>query len=707
MKLHAGTHNVEKSGNFEESKFSIEASSKAFFILSDGLYSNKILAVVRELSTNAYDSHVEAGKADAAFDVHLPTPLKPVFFIRDYGTSMNHDNCMQLYTTYFRSTRNNSNDAVGCLGLGSKAPFAYSDSFTVEAYLDGTCRIYSGYKNQDGSPTFSMMEEVPTNEPNGIKVSINVNDYDVNRFHHEAHKVYEYFKVKPNFVSDTINYKSVNKVLAGDNWYFDDDANNNLVIMGQIAYPLDGNQLVSNDDPSNRYRNFIEYSDGLRIFLNIGDVDITPSRESLSYSKETKENIRATINKIMNDISMKIEEEIKSQPSLYKARMKYVQISDQCSSIKSAIESLQKSICWNNTKLFDSVAGEYIEIKDKITCNLLNKGSYRKKIDTEHKVERFHFNGHNKFVIDDLTRGGLSRLKQYMKDQDGSVSCYVYKLADGETIDSCKLYDTMGGATKNDVIITSSLPKVEYNRSSSGYASSGPAIQARVFNEEKGGFVECNMSVQYENAHYFIESKGTVTIGHSDCDIHTLETALAFAHKNYNDIIEGMTFYIVKPSVAKNRKLADRDNWFDGCKTLETVFKDAVATYKQDIIDVISRQPLSNERNERWLDVLKLTKTDSEAKKIAAEYKQYTKRLDNLIVDVYMIQDVARKFNHGVEINQIKAEKNKFADRFDEEIKKYPMLKVCSNVWDDKQRKTVAEYIDTIEIGVQAQSVLN
>ena len=35
MKLHAGTNVIEKSGNFEESKFSIEASSKAFFILSD------------------------------------------------------------------------------------------------------------------------------------------------------------------------------------------------------------------------------------------------------------------------------------------------------------------------------------------------------------------------------------------------------------------------------------------------------------------------------------------------------------------------------------------------------------------------------------------------------------------------------------------------------------------------------------------------
>jgi hypothetical protein len=45
MKLHANTHTIEKSGDFEENQFSIEASAKAFMILSDGLYSNKILAV--------------------------------------------------------------------------------------------------------------------------------------------------------------------------------------------------------------------------------------------------------------------------------------------------------------------------------------------------------------------------------------------------------------------------------------------------------------------------------------------------------------------------------------------------------------------------------------------------------------------------------------------------------------------------------------
>ena len=710
MKLHAGTNNIEKSGNFEESKFSIEASSKAFFILSDGLYSNKILAVVRELSTNAYDSHVEAGKADIPFDVHLPTPLKPTFFIRDYGTSMDHENCMQLYTTYFRSTRNNSNDAVGCLGLGSKAPFAYADSFTVEAYLNGTCRIYSAYKNEDGSPTFSLMEEMPTKEVDGIKVSINVNDYDVNRFNHEAYKVYEYFKTKPNFVGEKLAFKQPNKVLSGDNWYFDDNASNNLVIMGQIAYPLDGNQLTSNDDKSNKHRNFVEYSDGLRIFLNIGDVDITPSRESLSYSRETKDNIRACVDKIMNDISVKIEQEIKTQPSLFKARMKYVQISDQCSSIKSAIESLQKSISWNNVQLFDSVAGEHIDVKNKINCNLLTKGSYRKKINTEYGIERFYFNQHNKFVIDDLGCGGISRLKQYMQNENGSVACYVYKLAEGETVDNCCLYDTMGGATKEDVIFTSSLPKVEYNRQGrSGYGDIGPAIQVRRFNEETGKFEICDMSVKYENAHYFIESKDNVTLGYNTVTTDFIENALAYAYEKHNDTVDGMTFYLVKPSVAKNRKLAERDNWSDACNILETIFDEAVTKNKQNIVDTHCRCHLSNERNDRWVEVLKLTKIDNNAKQIASEYQEHNKKLDSIANEMYIIQTVASKLPNvqKVDLSNVKFDKNFFAKRFDSEMKKYPMLKVINNVWSDTDRKLVADYIDTVESAMKAQNVLN
>ena len=48
--------NVGNTGEFK-----IKNSRKAFQILSSGLYSNKIKAIIRELSTNALDSHRAAG----------------------------------------------------------------------------------------------------------------------------------------------------------------------------------------------------------------------------------------------------------------------------------------------------------------------------------------------------------------------------------------------------------------------------------------------------------------------------------------------------------------------------------------------------------------------------------------------------------------------------------------------------------------------
>jgi hypothetical protein len=703
MKLHAGTHTIEKSGQFEESKFSIEASSKAFFILSDGLYSNKILAVVRELSTNAYDSHVEAGKKNVPFDVHIPTRLEPTFFIRDYGTSMNHEDCMQLYTTYFRSTRNNSNDAVGCLGLGSKAPFAYADSFTVEAFLDGKRRVYNAFKDEDGNPVFSLMDTFDTDEANGIKVSININEYDIHRFYHEAVKVYEFFNTKPNFIGQSISFKKVNKVLAGDNWYYDADGDQNLIIMGQIAYPLRSTELCQNSEKEYK---FVEYSSGLRIFVNIGDVDITPSRESLSYSKDTRKNIIGIVNQIADDIAAKIEEQIANQPSLFKARMKYVQISNQCSSIRSAVESLHKSISWNDHKLFDSIAGEYINLKNLIEVNCAEKSAYRSKVDVKQSVERMVFQENTKFFIDDLSRGGVSRIRQYMKDQSGHQVHYIYKLRDGETLDNCRLLSIMGDAKISDIIPTSTLDKVEYNRTSSGVGG-GPAIQAKVFNVETGKFEICNMSVKYENAHYFSESKGDVSVGYRSVDESYLANAIAFAYEKYPDMIGDATFYLVKPSVIKNRKLDERDNWFSGETILTKVFDTAVEANRDNIKDVFRSVPLSL-HNTKWIDILKITQTDNLAKKIYFEHKEYSSKIEAMSNDMRIIHEFSKIFPgvNSVDLSENKPD-HRFSKQFDSEMNKYPVLRLLGHVWSDTDRKVVADYIDSVERGLHAQNVLN
>ena len=133
MKLHKPEIAIESAGAKSSSRFSIEASQQAFAVLSSTIYEDKIKAPIRELSTNAYDAHVEAGCPDKPFEVHLPNAIDPEFRVRDYGVSMSHEDVMSLYTTYFGSNKRNSNSLNGCLGLGSKSPFAYTNQFWVTA----------------------------------------------------------------------------------------------------------------------------------------------------------------------------------------------------------------------------------------------------------------------------------------------------------------------------------------------------------------------------------------------------------------------------------------------------------------------------------------------------------------------------------------------------------------------------------------------
>ena len=61
MKLADKTIEVHSRGLSSSNQFTIQQSSKMFKLLSDSLYSDKVQAVIRELSTNAYDAHIASG----------------------------------------------------------------------------------------------------------------------------------------------------------------------------------------------------------------------------------------------------------------------------------------------------------------------------------------------------------------------------------------------------------------------------------------------------------------------------------------------------------------------------------------------------------------------------------------------------------------------------------------------------------------------
>lgn len=321
MIINSTPDNIATLGNVAEvSEFKIRNSAKAFGILSSGLYANKIRAIIRELSCNAVDSHVAAGTPGILFDVHLPTQLRPYFSIRDYGTGLSHDQVLNIYTTYFESTKTASNDFIGALGLGSKSPFSYTDNFTVIAIKDGRKGVYSAFINEHGVPAVAVMGQGDTEEPNGVEVKFAVTDFDdFRKFNYEASQVYRYFSLKPNFTGAEVNISTVEyedeaivpNVFQRKNQNY--NQHGNRAIMGNIEYPID----LPNKRGIDAELTFID-DKGIDFFFDIGEIDFQASREGLQYTEKTLKSILDKYKLVSDVLAEKFAKEAKEIKNAWK-----------------------------------------------------------------------------------------------------------------------------------------------------------------------------------------------------------------------------------------------------------------------------------------------------------------------------------------------------------------------------------------------------
>ncbi len=298
-------------------EFRIRNSAKAFNILSSGLYANKIRAIIRELSCNAVDSHAAAGKKDVPFDVHLPNALEPHFSIRDYGVGLNHEQVTNIYTTYFESTKTNSNEFIGALGLGSKSPFSYTDNFTVTAIKDGKKGIYTAFINEHGVPSIALMMTEDTDELAGVEVKFAVNDrYDFDKFRQEARVVYKHFSLKPvitgnsQFTFELVDYESKD-IIPGVHQY-KTGSGKSVAIMGNIAYPI---EIPQADQSLGDLRNLLTC--GLEMQFGIGELDFQASREGLSYIPATIEAIKRKLEALNVALTAVLAKEADAIPNLW------------------------------------------------------------------------------------------------------------------------------------------------------------------------------------------------------------------------------------------------------------------------------------------------------------------------------------------------------------------------------------------------------
>lgn len=323
MKLSTNTSNLSTNIT-KAADFGIEESdlSHIMGILRSQIYSDKLLAVIREYSTNAADANIEAGNSNP-IDVRLPTIAKPELSFRDFGHGMSDEDVCNTYIKYGSSTKRSSNDYTGCLGIGSKSGFAYGDDFRIVSFTRSHITTWHARIDESKRGTISMVSKEPNiNRPTGTEVIVAIRKDDINDCISKAHQFFKYWRVKPTCNEKLID---INIIESTDDWALQSftDANQyrhgrhyggaNLV-MGNICYPIDYNQLNINNDAGS-----LAQANSIILYAPLGAVDIAANRESLEYTDRTKNAIVAMTNNMMLDLVSRTNKSVKAATSRVQA----------------------------------------------------------------------------------------------------------------------------------------------------------------------------------------------------------------------------------------------------------------------------------------------------------------------------------------------------------------------------------------------------
>jgi hypothetical protein len=479
----------------------MDQTPEAFMALSS-LYSDRIKAVIREVSTNARDAMVEANRGERKFFVTMPDIGEQIFKVRDYGIGLaikivtgdivynqtgdaidetedvfigsysevedylnilledgceieqvenemdsywlidgvKHrivDEAMELYTTYFRSTKRNTNEQTGQLGLGSKSPFCYSDSFQVRCFYHGEVRQYSLNINDDGIPEVNLIDALTTttDEEDGVEVSMDVKSGDIWTFMRKAKEVYRDFDNRPTMMKEDLAYDEYEKFLEGDNWFLAHNLGQAYMRMGNVRYPL-AEDIAGIKEENRKIL-------GMKIMIEcpIGSCDIVPSREAPKYTQRTVAYLDAALDTIREAAEKQIMDTLKNSDNLWEARCwASTMLFDRQSEMANLAKMCKlDNLTWNGHKI------GHAEIEVDTECmrftreqNYSGRGYYKsrdgwKTKKTQTKMVKPAKNA--VFVVDDLARGVQSRAIHMIKSQPNEEqNCtvdriYVFRFA--------------------------------------------------------------------------------------------------------------------------------------------------------------------------------------------------------------------------------------------------------------------------------------
>lgn len=285
------------------------------------LYSKPIHSIVRELTANAIDSHRERdakrlgiipledgddvnwfSEEENVQIVYLQSGVfihkKPAIEFKDSGVGMSDERIREIFTTFGSSTKRGSNLEFGGYGLGAKSPFAYTDVFFIKSNYNGTSTLYM-LSRQTHELTMRVISCEPTSDRNGVTVNIPLNDNDFED------------SFKPAIIDQILYLKNVEfiNVFKPSSYipYIRPEYEDNLIIVysntiqedtfeKQMFISIEG--IRYNLDLIQVGIKKVDTLCGLK--FDIGDLDLTPSKEYIRYTEKTKLTILSKIEELMD-----------------------------------------------------------------------------------------------------------------------------------------------------------------------------------------------------------------------------------------------------------------------------------------------------------------------------------------------------------------------------------------------------------------------
>ena len=310
MKMNLTSQQTIASEGLKMTRMGIEESSMDMIIgyLRDKIYSDKILAPIREYVCNAMDAMVEAGNTTDTVEISLKSINSSwVWSVRDYGDGLNDKDITDVFGCYGASRKRHTNNQVGTYGVGSGSAFAYTDSFYVTSHHKGVktsyvCTLGKGDNGVAVGEIYKISEE-PTTE-RGIEISLEVKNSDIHSFSPKTQKFVEFYNPngKIKFIDSYYNEEHVpispiKTTTIGEYTFstyekepFYQSGNRYYVRMGGACYPYTttkGNSRV--------------FSNPVIVDVPIGKLTVPISRESIENTP-LNDKVHAEIEKLLDVI---------------------------------------------------------------------------------------------------------------------------------------------------------------------------------------------------------------------------------------------------------------------------------------------------------------------------------------------------------------------------------------------------------------------